>query len=200
MTEMGRPKGTDGERENSVEMEKTPWKTSELAYLWEKGEKESRRNYELFKAYCKLGPDRTIAKLSNQIGIKATTIAGISQQNSWQKRSVAYDEMVLKLRPSLDKVTVENSREAQLVAGRILLDLGLKSIELKNPSLISIDQATKILTAGAELERKALGEADVRVEISGNDMSRVQNLIEELELDAESVEILDEIDDYDPED
>ena len=194
----GRPRRLDLEK--AEDAERKPWQSEQMSYSWEKRQNETRRDYELFKSYCKLGHDRTFARLASQVGLSVDTIKNTSQANGWQSRVSAYDDMVLKLRPSVQEITVENSREAQLVAGRILLDIGLKAVESKNPTLISIDQATKILQAGAEMERKALGEADLKVEISSNDMTRVQNLIEEMELDATDVEILDELDDYDPED
>jgi hypothetical protein len=86
----------------------------------------------------------------------------------------------------------------QMAAAQTLLDLGLSTIQIKNPSLINVKDALKLVEKGVEIQRRALGQADLNVQFTVEDMSRVNKLIDELDGEIVEVEELDDIADDAP--
>ena len=150
---------------------------------------ESAAHYELFAEFCKVPPSsRSLANFCRRTGVPPATAKKLSKEWSWEVRAELYDTDALKLRPDPRSMDEEASIAGQLAASKMLLELGLSAAQVKNPALISTDQMIKLIEKGVEIERKAMGQADLNVQFSVEDMSRVNNLLGDL-LEGEAIEI-----------
>lgn len=150
---------------------------------------ESVAEYEMFVEWCNIPPSsRRINNYCRRTGFNQHIVYKAHSKWLWDDRARAFDNDSLMLRPNPSNMDDEAALAAQMAAANTLLELGLKSLELKNPSLISSDKALKLVEKGVEIQRRALGQADLNVQFTADDMSRVNKLVEELIIDAEVVD------------
>jgi hypothetical protein len=155
---------------------------------------ESHSDYELFSEWCKITPSaRTMANFSRRTSIQPKLARKLIEKWRWQVRAEAFDHDSLQLRPDPRSMDEEASIAGQLAASAVLLDMGLTALALKNPALIPVDKAIKLAEKGVEIQRRAMGQADLNVQFNVEDMTRVNKLIGELigEDDIEDAEIID---------
>lgn len=151
---------------------------------------ESAEEYELFTEYCRIPPSsRNMRNLSRRISVPSTRLSFLSKKWNWINRAAAFDNASLALRPDPTSMDEEASLAAQLAASAALLDLGLRAIELKDPSRIPVTKANELVKSALEIQRRALGEADITVQVNHDDLKRVNDLIGDLIEDAEVIEI-----------
>lgn len=156
--------------------------------LYQRREDESPEEYELFTEWARIPPSsRSVPNMARRTAVPLKKLKQLLERHEWETRAVAFDNAALALRPDPRTMDEEAAITAQVAASQILLDLGLRAIELKNPALISVDKASNLIKSAIELQRKALGQADLTVHVTGEDMSRVNELIGEV-FDAEEVD------------
>lgn len=165
---------------------------------------ERAEHYEMFGEWCRIPPSsRNLTNFCQRTGVPARTAKRLHKEWQWDRRADLYDTDALKLRPDPRTMEEEAAIAGQLAAAQTLLDLGLSAAQLKNPALISMDQAIKLTEKGVEIQRRAMGQADLNVQFSVEDMSRVNALLGDL-VEGEAIEIevpeLEEGGDGDPED
>lgn len=152
---------------------------------------EPSADYEIFTEWCRVPPSsRTIENLSRRTGIPALKISQLHKKWNWDPRALAYDEAALALRPDPRSMDEEASIAGQLYASKALLELGLTALQLKDPSRIGVGKAMELVQAALKAQRAALGEADVNVNVTSTDLSRVNELL--LEIGIEDAEIVEE--------
>ena len=65
------------------------WSKSEKS--WERQPKETAQAFEAFDLYCKMGAERSLRKVEQQLNKSHALIGRWSSTWSWQKRSRDYD-------------------------------------------------------------------------------------------------------------
>lgn len=144
---------------------------------------ESASHYEMFVEYAKIPPSsRNLGNYCRRTGFPPKTVRKVAEQWQWESRCVSFDNDSIALRPDPSSMTDEAAIAGQMAAAQTLLDLGLSAIQLKNPSLISADKAMKLVEKGVEIQRRAMGQADLNVQFTVEDMSRVHKLLDELDV------------------
>lgn len=152
---------------------------------------ESITDYEMFTEWCRIPPSsRSLGNYCRRTGFPPRIVRKKMDEWSWETRSIAFDNDSLMLRPDPASMDDEAAIAAQMAAAQTLLDLGLSTIQIKNPSLINVKDAVKLIEKGVEIQRRALGQADLNVQFSVEDMSRVQKLLDELGDEDIEVEII----------
>jgi hypothetical protein len=152
---------------------------------------EPASDYEAFVEWCRIPPSsRSTGNFCRRTGFPQKAVKRMREKWQWDARAAAFDADSVALRPDPASMEEEAALAGQIAAATTLIELGLRSIELKNPSLISADKALKLVEKGVEIQRKALGQADVNIEFSSGDLSRVNKLIEDLNI--EDAELVDE--------
>lgn len=159
---------------------------------------ESASHYEMFVEYAKIPPSsRNLGNYCRRTGFPPKTVRRVAEEWQWESRCIAFDNDSIALRPDPSTMDDEAAIAGQMAAAQTLLDLGLNAIQLKNPSLISADKAIKLVEKGVEIQRRALGQADLNVQFTVDDMSRVQKLLDEINGDVFDVTEVEETEDYD---
>lgn len=147
---------------------------------------ESKEAYFAFVEYCKLGPSRTLRRISSHLGISYDTIKLFSRTNAWVERSKAYDLACNQLVPTEKALSPTETLAFQYAVGQIMLDLGIKAINLKKPGTIKVSDAIKLIDRGADLQRKAQGldNPNLNININTGSVDAVNELIDMIEAEA----------------
>lgn len=147
--------------------------------------------YEAFVEWCRIPPSsRNLGNYCRRTGFQLRIVKKLFNEWQWEARARAFDNDSIALRPDPTTMDDEAALAGQLAAAQTLLDLGLKAIELKNPSLLPADKAIKLVEKGVEIQRRALGQADLNVQFTVEDMSRVNRMLEELDIDVVDAEVI----------
>ncbi len=137
--------------------------------------------YEAFAEYCKVPySSRSLGNFLRRTAYPQKLIRKLMVEWRWEDRAIAFDNDCLALRPNPANMDEEAALAGQMAAASMLLDIGLRAIEMKNPSLISADKALKLVEKGVEIQRRALGQADMNVQFTVDDMTRVNKLLADL--------------------
>lgn len=155
---------------------------------------ESASAYEAFVEWCRIPPSsRNLGNFCRRTGFPQAAVRKLWREWSWEDRSRAFDNDSMALRPDPSNMDDEAALAGQMAAASALLDLGLSSIQIKNPSQIPVDKALKLVEKGVEIQRRALGQADLNVQFDVSDLSRVNKLLEEFGGDMiEDAEIIED--------
>jgi hypothetical protein len=134
--------------------------------------------YEAFTEWCKIPmSSRNLGNFLRRTAYPQKLTRKLMKDWSWDERAIAFDHDSLLLRPDPSAVDEEAAIAAQLAAASTLMELGLRAVELKNPALLSADKALKILEKGVEIQRRALGQADLNIQFTTDDLGRVNKLL-----------------------
>lgn len=143
---------------------------------WERRDEESTRNYDRFRTYRDLGPDRTVRKTWEKITanatrpIRLTSLEQIAHTWEWRQRADAWDRHQAD---DEDEHLARERRRARLdnlALARLVLEKcrkGLETIDLVDaPADIA-----RLIRAGIDLQKSAFGppERSQRVTVSGPD-------------------------------
>jgi hypothetical protein len=164
---------------------------------YQRAEGESREEYEAFVEYCRIPPSsRSYGNLVRRTGLPINFVQRAAKKNLWLERSGAFDKASEALRPDPASMDEEASRAAQLAAAAMLQELGSLAISMKNPAHVKVADALRLVDRGIEIQRRALGEADMTISVKHETMQRVDAMVDKiLELEAEDVEVVDEYED-----
>lgn len=133
--------------------------------------------YEAFVEWCKVPySSRNLGNFLRRTAYPQKLIRKLMDEWRWEARANAFDNDSLQLRPDPTSMDEEVALAGQMSAAATLLDLGLRAIEVKNPALISADKALKLVEKGVEIQRRALGQADLNIQFTVDDMTRVNRL------------------------
>lgn len=144
--------------------------------------------YEAFVEWCKIPfSSRNLGNFLRRTAYPQKRIRQLMKEWHWEMRANAFDNDSLQLRPDPASMDEEAAIAGQMAAASTLLDLGLRAIEMKNPSLISADKALKLVEKGVEIQRRALGQADLNIQFESADLSRVNKILGDLAEDDELV-------------
>lgn len=157
---------------------------------------EPHSDYELFTEFCKIPvSSRNLANFTRRTSIPDKLARKMRDKWYWEIRAEAFDHDSLMLRPDPRSMDEEAAIAGQLAAATILIDMGLNALALKNPSLIPVDKAMKLAEKGIEIQRRAMGQADLTIGFDVEDMTRVNKLIGDvLGGDIEDVDVIDDPD------
>lgn len=156
---------------------------------WSQLPGESRGEYELFKEYVRLGVRRSLPLLQKNVGTNTVKLRNLSANNNWDTRVMAFDQAQQQLAIDYKHVSPEDTLAYTHAVGICLLDIGIQAIQAKNPSLIKMGDAVKMLQIGADMARKGAGFTDtVRVQLEGESVQNINKLIEEITASGEVVE------------
>lgn len=153
-------------------------------------------DYELFTEYARIPTSsRNLANFSRRTSIPDKLARKLRDKWHWELRATAFDHDSLQLHPDPRQMDEEATIAGHMAAAEVLLSLGLTALQLKNPALIPVDKALKLAEKGIEVQRRAQGMADLNVQFTVEDMTRVNRMIGDvLGEDIEDVDVVDDPD------
>jgi hypothetical protein len=125
---------------------------------WERQIGESRQAFQAFAIYRDMGPARSLQKVAQQLSKSLALMKRWSEKWSWVARAAAWDaELDRKTREAQEKARAEMAeRHAQ--EAMMLQKKGLELLKQLDPNSASWNEAIKLVTEGAKLERLVRGE------------------------------------------
>lgn len=123
---------------------------------------ESAKQYQHFLEYCKLGPGRTLEKLSKKVGISEAYGSKMSAANNWKLRSVAYDQEQNRIFFEELKIEVREGAKDVAKLGRVLQSKAVEALKYydiesgEGAKRIPLADVPKWAEAGVRIARLAL--------------------------------------------
>lgn len=141
---------------------------------WERLRGESAQAFQAFAKYRDLGVDRSLAKVAKELGKSTTIIERWSARDSWVLRVEAWDveqdrlwrlqQLASRREVGKRQLRIANAMQAQLINALTKVDL----------SQLSPRDLGYWLEVSSKVQRQALGQADGRVELTGEGGGPVQ--------------------------
>jgi|SRR6185369_16989503 len=144
---------------------------------------ETPRAYASFGAYCRLGPDRSLAKVKEKSGKKGvkSTLEKWSTEYDWQERVAEYDATIAKAAHAAEEKALKD--EAAYFAQEIISHKRQAlsdSAELRRAGLVmlkrlirrgkaTLGDVCRALQAADSIKRQNLGMATEKIEHTGPD-------------------------------
>ena len=163
--------------------------------VWERQPGETALKHRLFTMYLGMGPlERTLQAVADQSKKALNTLKQYSVEHSWVARVAAYDEYLDKrTREELEQARIQMAMQ-QYQAGADFIRKGLEKVN--GGPVDSIGQAKELVIAGADLQRKALGEPTeiIRQDSNATQTVRYEGNIDYSKLTVEELRIREQQD------
>lgn len=141
--------------------------TTDQRTPWERRFGETRKAYAGFVAYRDMGIDRSLAKVSRELGKSTALLSRWSARDDWVSRAHAWDDEQHRIKDAAQlQAAVEmgerHARSAEVLLGKALQ--GLQTIEAKD---IGPRDAAYMMDVSVKIERLSRGQPNERVELVG---------------------------------
>lgn len=155
-----------------------------IEHIWQRNAKESVQAYEAFKIYMNLGSKRSLKLVAESTNKSISCISQWSVKWNWVNRVFAYDSYLtsLELEERENHIRIalkrhaDTSEEFQKKTIEALKELGISDFKSMSPI-----QLVKLFELAVNIERKALGIADIDAE------RRLEIAESKLKLEADKV-------------
>ncbi len=135
--------------------------------------RETSKAAEAFRAYCDLGPRRSLAKVAESLGKKSGYVRLLEKWSSdfnWVQRARDYDDEEAQERRWKREEAIATMNERHVLLAMEAQERASKQIEelIKAKAFGSV-AAVQLLKLGIDAERLAMGAATERSELTGKD-------------------------------
>ena len=132
--------------------------------MWERQSGETTRSYERFQHYMMMPPEeRSVRRTGEHFG-HSSTISMLSARYRWVERATAFDEHLNAVWLRDNEQRIISARRRHLRDALILQEKAMDRILPMVAEELSVKQALQYLEVGQVQEKRALGEADIRVQ------------------------------------
>lgn len=128
------------------------WSKSEKP--WERQPKESVQAFEAFDLYCKMGADRSLRKVAQELNKSFTLIGRWSGTWSWQKRSRDYDNEIKRQELEEQRKAVKKMQERQIQTAMLLQKKGVQALDKLQIEDLAPKDILRFISEGTKLERE----------------------------------------------
>ena len=133
--------------------------------MWEQQPEETFGAWEAFYTYREMGPLRTHARVAAKLGkVSKAQIDDWSSRWAWRDRVRAWNIHIDRQIQEARSEMIREMRDRHAKLGRKLLDKFMERVDSLDPSDIPPGSLDRMLKAGAEIERSAVGEPTLVVE------------------------------------
>ena len=128
------------------------WSKSEKS--WERQPKETAQAFEAFDLYCKMGADRSLRRVAQELSKSETLIKRWSSNWSWQKRSRDYDNELKRQELEEQRKAVKKMQERQIQTAMLLQKKAVKALDKLQIEDLAPKDILRFISEGAKLERQ----------------------------------------------
>lgn len=129
------------------------WAESEKP--WERQPGESAQAYEAFHAYLKMGSDRSLRKVAQQLGKSNALISRWSSTWSWQNRVKDYIAEQNRKELEEQQEAIKKMRKRQAQTAVVLQKKAYSALDKLDITKLEPRDILRFITEGAKLEREA---------------------------------------------
>ncbi len=134
------------------------WNKAEKS--WERQEKESSQAFEAFDLYLKMGEDRSLRKVAQELGKSNTLISRWSSAWSWQARVRDYDNEIKRVEFAELQKQAKAMRKRQAQTAMLLQKKAVQALDKLDISELAPKDILSFISKGAQLEREVLAESE----------------------------------------
>lgn len=127
------------------------WNKDEKA--WERQPKESARAYEAFDLYLKMGPERSLRKVGQELGKSNTLISRWSSAWNWQERCRDYDNYLKRQELEEQRKAVKKMQQRQIQTAMLMQKKAVEALDKLDPERLSPKDIKEFIKMASELER-----------------------------------------------
>lgn len=128
------------------------WSKSEKS--WERQPKESVQAYEAFSLYLKMGAERSLRKVEQELNKSHALIGRWSSTWSWQKRSRDHDAELQRTEFAEEQKNIKKMQQRQIQAAMLLQKKGVEALDKLDVSKLSPQEILRFISEGAKLEKE----------------------------------------------
>ena len=127
------------------------WNKDEKA--WERQPKESARAYEAFDLYLKMGPERSLRKVGQELGKSNTLISRWSSAWNWLERCRDYDNYLKRQELEEQRKAVKKMQQRQIQTAMLMQKKAVEALDKLDPERLSPKDIKEFIKMASELER-----------------------------------------------
>ena len=127
------------------------WSKSEKS--WERQPKETAQAFEAFDLYCKMGADRSLRRVAQELSKSETLIKRWSSNWSWQKRSRDYDNELKRQELEEQRKAVKKMQERQIQTAMLLQKKAVQALDKLQIEDLAPKDILRFISEGTKLER-----------------------------------------------
>ncbi len=120
---------------------------------WERQQGESVQAFEAFDLYCKMGPERSLRKVAQELSKSDTLIKRWSSNWNWQSRSREYDNEVKRIELAEERKAVKKMQERHLKTAILMQKKAVEALSNINAEQLAAKDILRFISEGAKLER-----------------------------------------------
>lgn len=126
------------------------WSKSEKP--WERQQGESTQAFEAFDLYCKMGTERSIRKVAQELGKSSTLMSRWSSAWSWQSRSREYDNELKRREFAEAQKAQKKMQERQIQTAMLLQKKAVQALDKLQVEDLAPKDILRFISEGAKLE------------------------------------------------
>jgi hypothetical protein len=130
--------------------------------------KETSKAFEAFQLYRDLGPERSLAKVGQQLGKSTTLMERWSQKWNWVVRAAAWDEVQDRRIQEAQLKAIAEMKERHAKMGGILQTKALEGLANLVPSQLKPNTLLSFLIQGVKMECEGRGQPSQITEQQSN--------------------------------
>lgn len=141
---------------------------------WERQKGETSRAYEAYTVYRDMGPNRSQAKVSKELGKNSRTIADWSAKYEWVKRAAAWDAEQDRIARQQNTEEIKKMRKRHTDLASAMLVKAARALQRIPEDEIKAADVSRMVETASKLERISRGDAgDVIEERDGGDAPKI---------------------------
>lgn len=127
------------------------WSRSEKP--WERQQGESAQAFEAFDLYCKMGVDRSVRKVAQELSKSETLIKRWSSRWEWQKRCREYDNELKRQELAEQKSAMRKMQQRQIQTAMLMQKKAVEALDKLTWEDLAPKDILRFISEGAKLER-----------------------------------------------
>lgn len=135
----------------------TKWSKSEKP--WERQQGESSQAYEAFNLYCKMGADRSLRRVEQELHKSHALIGRWSGKWEWQKRCREYDNELKRQELEEQKKAYRKMQQRQIQTAMLLQKKAVEALNILQVEEMYPKDILRFISEGAKLERAVRSES-----------------------------------------
>lgn len=127
------------------------WSRSEKP--WERQQGESAQAFEAFDTYCKMGADRSVRKVAQELTKSETLIKRWSSRWEWQRRCREYDNEIKRQELAEQKKEFKKMQDRQIKTAMLMQKKAVKALDNLDWAILEPKDILRFISEGVKLEK-----------------------------------------------
>jgi hypothetical protein len=123
---------------------------------WERQKGESSQAFEAFDLYLKMGAERSLRKVAQELHKSCTLISRWNTAWSWQSRCREYDNALKREEFAKAKKEQKKMQDRQILIASLMQQKAVEALKSLDPGSLKPGEILRFITEGAKLETASM--------------------------------------------